>query len=84
MTRVVVTPQAQKDFAKIPERDQRKIKKRLKYLETEIYAGKRLSGGLKEIYSLRAWPYRIFYLLKDGKAWITHIEHRQNAYKKRR
>ena len=82
MAKVVITAQAQNDFKKIQERDKKKIRKRLGYLEKNTYVGKKLTGKLSESYSLRAWPYRIFYIVHKNKVWITHIEHRQGAYKK--
>lgn len=82
MSQVIVTPQAKKDYLKLQIREQKKIRKRLKLLESSVWIGKKLSGKLKNSYSLRAWPYRIFYIIRNDKAWITHIEHRQGAYKK--
>lgn len=81
MVQIIITPQAKKDFSKLQKKDQNKIQKRLSYLEHDIYAGKRLTGKYKDIFSLRAWPFRIFYLLQNNIIFITHIEHRQSAYK---
>lgn len=83
MVQVIVTPQAQKDYQKFQLRDQKKIRKRLEYLQQDQYIGKKLTGKYQESFSLRAWPFRIFYLIHNNKAYITHIEHRQGAYKKR-
>lgn len=81
MSKVYLTPQAQKDYKKLPTVEQKKIKKRLGLLEINHLSGKKLTGKLSEVYSLRAWPYRILYLIQDNQAWITHIAHRQGVYK---
>jgi mRNA-degrading endonuclease RelE of RelBE toxin-antitoxin system len=81
--RVIITPKAQKDFKNIPKSEQKKIEKRLSILINNPFFGKRLSGELKELRSLRAWPYRIvYYISSDDKLYITSIVHRQGAYKK--
>ena len=81
MSRVFLTPQSLKDYKKLPLVEQKKIKKRLALLESNIYSGKRLTGKLSEVYSLRAWPYRILYIIQSKEVWVTHIAHRQGAYK---
>ena len=82
MTKVSLSNQAKKDSKKIPSKDKLKIRKKLKSLETNPYAGKKLGGELKGYYSLKIWPYRAVYLiLKNKKVWIVHITHRQRAYK---
>lgn len=80
MSSVFLTPQAQKDYKKLPPVEQKKIRKRLTLLEINSYAGKRLAGKLHEVYSLRAWPYRILYLIQGREVWVTHIAHRQGVY----
>ncbi|MFH2085640.1 MAG: type II toxin-antitoxin system RelE/ParE family toxin [bacterium] len=81
MYTVFLTPQSQKDYKKLPLAEQKKIKKRLTLLEIDLHAGKKLTGKLKEVYSLRAWPYRILYILQGKEVWVTHIAHRQGVYK---
>ena len=82
MTTVFLSAQAQKDLKRIPSKDRLKIRKKLTLLENEPSAGKRLGGKLKGFYSLRIWPYRAIYLIKKNKeVWVTHILHRQKAYK---
>ena len=82
MAKVVVTPQAQKDLKKIPRHQEANIKKKLIILEKNPFAGKKLSGELKNFYSIRIWPYRAIYLIKKNKEiWVTHILHRQGVYK---
>jgi len=44
------------------------------------YLGKSLLGILKGYYSLRVWPYRILYTIKDRTVIVINIDHRQNIY----
>lgn len=82
MPKVFFSEQSIKDSKKIPEVEKKKLKKKISLLETEPILGKKLSGELEGYYALRAWPYRIIYLIKkNGEIWITHILHRQGAYK---
>lgn len=80
---VVLSKNAQKEFEHLPKIEQIKIMKKLVSLEQNPYAGKKLTGELKGIYSLRAWPYRILYEInQDIKRIEVHkIAHRQGAYK---
>lgn len=81
--KVTITPSAQKDFSHLQQKDKEKIKKKLSLLETNPLEGKKLSGELNELRSLRAWPYRIIYYIKNEEkaAYITSIVHRQGAYR---
>ena len=79
---VTLSKQALADYKKIPKSDQNKIKKRLSVLQVKLHTGKKLSGKLKYYYSLRAWPYRVLYIIENKEVWIVHIMHRQDVYKK--
>lgn len=81
--RVIIAPVAQKDFKRLPQREKEKIKKKLTFLEKNPLGGKKLSGELTQLRSLRSWPYRILYYIdRDQQAvYITSILHRQGAYK---
>lgn len=82
MAKLFLSTQAIKDTKRIPEVEKRKIRKKLDTLETDPFIGKKLGGELAGYYSLKVWPYRIIYLIKkNGEVWITHILHRQGAYK---
>lgn len=79
---VIITDNAVRDLKKIPKNQQKKIIKHIDVLENNPRAGKKLSGEFEGDYSLKAWPYRIIYLIKkNGEVWVTHILHRQAAYK---
>jgi addiction module RelE/StbE family toxin len=80
--KIVVTPQAQKDFDRLPRSAKNKIEKRLVALESQPYLGKKLEGNLSDRRSVRAWPYRIIYLINQQVLFAVSITHRQGAYKK--
>lgn len=77
---VFLTPQAQKDLQKIPQKNRLKIKRRTQLLIKSPFAGKKLKGKLKGYWSLKVWPYRIIYEIYKNKVWVDHIVHRQKAY----
>lgn len=80
---VIITPKATKQYRHLPKNEQIKIKKRLSILEKNPQEGKNLSGKLSGIKSLKAWPYRIIYLIdeKQKKIFVITIAHRQGVYK---
>lgn len=79
--KVSLTKDAHKEFKALPHAEQTKIKRKLKELVQHPFAGKKLSGQLANRYSLRAWPYRILYLIEKEEIYVTVIAHRQSAYK---
>ena len=81
--RVALSKDAQKQFKKLPQSEQAKVVKKLKGLEQNPLAGKKLEGTFKGIYSLRSWPYRILYEINapEKRIEIHKILHRQGAYK---
>lgn len=81
MAQVIITPKAQRQFKHLPAPEQVKIRKKLTSLENDPYQGKKLSGELTELKSLKAWPYRIIYYIKKNIVFIVSIIHRQGAYK---
>ena len=82
MTTLILSKEAEKDFAKLPKKDRKKVIKKLKILQGKPSSGKTLSEKLKSLWSLRAWPYRIIYnFKKTSKIAVHRILHRQRAYK---
>jgi mRNA-degrading endonuclease RelE of RelBE toxin-antitoxin system len=79
---VILTPKALKQFNKLPLADQSKIKKKLLLLEQSPLEGKKLTGELADLRSLRAWPYRILYHVqpKEKKLYVVTVAHRQGVY----
>lgn len=82
MVQVIITPKAQKQFNHLPQSQQAKIKKKLNALENDFLIGKKLSGELSELRSLKAWPYRIIYYIdnQQKKIFVVSLVHRQGAY----
>ena len=80
---VVLSKNAQKDYKNLPKNNQTKVRKKLLSLEQSPYAGKKLSGELEGVRTLRAWPYRIFYEVNEAqkRVEVHKIKHRQGAYK---
>jgi len=81
MTQVILTPQAQRDLKKIPQKKRLKIKQKVELLSNNLLLGKKLVGELKDYRSIKIWPYRIIYQIINKKVWIVHIQHRQQVYK---
>jgi len=79
-----LTREAEKQYKKLTQSDKEKIDKKIILLEKEPFSGKKLSGEYKETMSLKAWPYRMIYIINErkNKIWIVSILHRQGAYKK--
>lgn len=80
---VVLSKDALKQYERLSKGEQTKICKKLHALEQDSHSGKKLTGELKGIYSLRAWPYRILYEINEAEKRIEvhKIAHRQGAYK---
>lgn len=77
-----LTPQAKKDYSKLPKPEQKKATRKLDLLEEVPLIGKKLGGELNDLRCLRSWPYRIVYHIQNkNEIWVDHILHRQGAYK---
>jgi mRNA interferase RelE/StbE len=80
--RLVVKPKAQKELAKLPSKDKKKILLALEQLKSDPFIGKKLEGELRGIYSLRVWPYRVLYNILRQKliVMVIRVGHRQGVY----
>ncbi|MBI4089719.1 MAG: type II toxin-antitoxin system RelE/ParE family toxin [Candidatus Levybacteria bacterium] len=80
---VILSKDAAKHFKRLPKSEKLKIEKKLLSLRDNPYSGKKLSGELNKSRSLKAWPYRIIYLINESKRTVevSDILHRQGAYK---
>lgn len=80
---IILAKDAKKDFKRLPKSEQSKVRKKLLTLNSNPYAGKKLSGELEGLRSLRAWPYRIIYKINalEHQTEVSSIIHRQEAYK---
>jgi len=73
---------ALKSLAKIPHKSQQKILRIIDNLGIDPFQGKKLKGEYEGMYSARAWPYRIIYLInrKEITIFVVDIGHRQGIY----
>ncbi len=77
--KVIVTPKVQRQYARVPTPDKKKISKKLKMIQENPLSGKKLEGELDNQRSVRAWPHRILYYInqKQRIIYITSILHRK-------
>lgn len=80
---VSLIDRAIRELKHLPIQEQNKIKKKLQLLRENPLVGKKLTGDFAGTRSLRAWPYRIIYLIEEEKKIVKVITiiHRQGAYK---
>ena len=80
---VIITPNALRQYEHFQKSDQTIIRNRLLLLERYPLEGKKLTGRLAEIRSLKVWPYRILYYIdkKKRKVFVVTMAHRQWVYK---
>lgn len=82
MLTVILSKNAEIDFARLSKTEKKKVVKKIRLLQEEPFAGKLLGGELKGWRSLRVWPYRIIYeFWHSEKVVIYRIVHRQKVYK---
>ena len=83
MYKIEFSSQAKKNLKKIAKKDKPDIFSALFNLRENPYLGKKLSGKLKNQYSLRIRIYRIIYRIYKSKLTILilRIGHRQGVYK---
>ncbi|KKP58104.1 MAG: Addiction module toxin, RelE/StbE [Candidatus Gottesmanbacteria bacterium GW2011_GWA1_34_13] len=81
--KIEFSQKAKKQLTKLPKKESKKIIRKVETLLTNPYLGKKLTGKLKEEYSMRAWPYRILYSINMKRKLISIeiIQHRQGVYK---
>ncbi len=79
---VILSKDARKQLEKLPKANQVKVRKKLMAIADNPTIGKKLSGELKDIRSVRAWPYRILYEInkKENRIEIHKIAHSQGVY----
>ena len=76
-------PKAEKQLNKLSEKDKVRILKSLLGLQSNPYSGKKLKGEFAGFYSIKVWPYRIIYIIKNKKCLIIVIKigQREGIYK---
>jgi mRNA-degrading endonuclease RelE of RelBE toxin-antitoxin system len=83
MNNLYYKPEAIKALKKLSSPEKKKIVRKLELLGLNPEAGKMLKGKLANLYSLRAWPYRIIYKYEKKKVIVMAIAHRSKVYKLR-
>ena len=79
--KVEYSGRAKKQLDKLPNREAKKVLRKISALEDESVSGKFLRGDFAGFISLRVWPYRIIYRIEKQVIVIVSIGHRQGVYK---
>lgn len=79
--KIKLTKTSFKQLSRLPISEAKKIDRKLHELGHNPFSAKKLEGKLKDRYVLRAWPYRIIYVIVQNTIQIEIIEHRQGVYK---
>ncbi|MCB9807683.1 type II toxin-antitoxin system RelE/ParE family toxin [Candidatus Peribacteria bacterium] len=82
--RVLLSKRAEKSLFKLSLKDQKRMAEGLLALQNNPFAGKKLEGEHKGLWSLRVWPYRIIYTIEKKIVTVTvvAIGDRKDVYKK--
>lgn len=80
---VNIPKKVQKEINRIDIRYRKRINAALVVLRDDPFVGKKLEGKYADQWSLRVWPYRIIYEIKDDLliVLIIKVGHRQGVYK---
>ncbi len=79
--KIELTYSTKKQLAKLPKNQAKKIIKKISLLSKNCQYGKKLSGNLSSKYSLKAWPYRIIYMMIKNTIYVETIAYSQEVYK---
>jgi len=84
MYRISIPKKVEKRIKRFPLEYLERIRTAIASLAYEPYAGKKLEGRYADCYSIRVWPYRIIYMVKDKEliVQVIEVEHRGGAYRK--
>jgi mRNA interferase RelE/StbE len=78
-----ISKKAQKDLEDLSIKDIKRIDLTFEKIKRNPFVGKKLVGDLKGYYSIRVWPLRVLYEIKNKKLIILvlRIAHRKEVYK---
>lgn len=82
--KIVVTPEAQKDIAKLDSVTRKRLQKKLQFFidsDQPLAFATQLVNVQPPMYRFRIGKHRLFFDLKDGDLRILAIERRDQAYK---
>ena len=83
MYKITFSSKAKKNWDKIPEKWQQRLRKRIDTLKENPLQGKKLNGDLNDFYSIKVWPCRVIYKIfkKEVEIFIVDVGHSQSIYK---
>jgi len=81
---VFLTSTFLRNYKKLPEGIQRRVKEEIALLGNNPFAGKKLTGHLHGDFSCRAGDYRIIYCISKDGVFIEAVGHRKDIYRKRK
>jgi addiction module RelE/StbE family toxin len=79
---LIFTKEFLRKIKKLDRKTQIRILRSLKTLEETPFSGKRLTGPLKGLMSLRQGEYRIIYQVRGSQVILRTVGHRKDVYKK--
>ncbi|MBU0569574.1 type II toxin-antitoxin system RelE/ParE family toxin [Patescibacteria group bacterium] len=74
-------PSVAKQLNRLAINERGKVVRKFTQLSDNPFVGKKLRGELKNLYSIKAWPYRIIYQIKGNKILVYSVKHRQGSYR---
>lgn len=76
------TPRFERMLKRLPLDRQKIVLERASELEAEPYLGKRLTGPLRGLMSLRVGEYRVIYHVDHpgNTVWLIAVGHRKSVY----
>jgi len=82
--KIIIPDKVKKKIKRFSKVDRKKIEKGVSKLIEDPFVGKKLQGQWKEMYSVRAWPYRIIYSISKQKitVYVINIAYRRDVYRK--
>ena len=80
---LIIDKKARKEILALSPKDIPRVRAGIQKILTTPFAGKKLNGKLQGAYSIRVWPFRILYEIKQKKLVILvlRVVHRKEAYK---
>jgi mRNA interferase RelE/StbE len=79
---LVFTKEFLRRLEQLDKKTQIRVLKKLRTLEEKPFIGKRLTGHLTGLLSLRIGNYRIIYQISENKIIIRTVGHRKTIYKR--
>jgi len=80
--RIKYKKSAYRSLDKFQSNERKKLLNKISQLAEYPASGKKLKGKYEGLRSLRVWPFRVVYEIRNSTIVILSIIHRQSAYKK--